>query len=673
MTDIDKLLRDSLSGVAESYRPTHEAEARRAFLQRARRRRLYAGGSVAVAGIALIALAFFLLASDIESPSERDDDTASGIPSARVVARTAVGTTPAGVAVGHGSVWVANSGDGTVSVIDSKTNRVTGTIDVGGTPTDVELVRRQAWVSFENESRLVAVDIDDLNQEDLELAGGGTNLRIASGARSLWAVSPDTPLQRIDSATLGVTEHDITVEEPVNLTVGGGKVWVLGARGNIDQIDEASGLDPESTLSLGGPVDATTTDLAWDGTSLWVSDGDSRSIVRLDPQAGVVTARVSFEGRYANLSTSLEAGLWAVVGNETSHASLLLIDTETGTPVPGSITLAGRPGDIVAQGPSVWTVGGTTGRVFRTDLGAATTSVQAGDDVPDEEILYVHSSKGDLTAVLGDAQVRKLMATPEEESNPSFSSPDTIVFERTDSTGMTTVVTRSLDSGDEASTPIVGDEVALGPEGRAAWVVPKDDPSEQTQIRIGSLDGSGEDFFVANPQFQPLEVRNLEWDPSGAKLYYEAGREAVGLYEVDVDDPQPRAIDPPEGQATYVGPAASESDEVVVLKTCCRSSNVHQSIELGLLGLGNGAPEYSRIVGLDDAGFNTNSLDVTVEPAGTLDVEATADERRWTVTSARSWIISDGATTWLIDEEGEVDLLRPTDVTGVAVNPSFFE
>lgn len=34
---------------------------------------------------------------------------------------------------------------------------------------------------------------------------------------------------------------------------------------------------------------------------------------------------------------------------------------------------------------------------------------------------------------------------------------------------------------------------------------------------------------------------------------------------------------------------------------------------------------------------------------------------------------SDGTTAWLIDEEGEIDLLRPTDVTGVAVNPSFLD
>jgi len=675
VTDIDKLLRDSLNNAGDSYKPAHEVEARRTFLRRARRRRLYTGGSVAVAGAAVVALGFWLVASDFGSSAERDDETVSGIPSAHVVARTAVGKTPAGVGIWKGSVWVANSGEGSVSVIDAKSNRVTNTIQVGGTPIDVQVVRRHAWVSFQNESRLVAINIDDLSREDLDLAGGGTNLRIAPGVRSLWAVSPDTPLQRIDSATLGVTEHGITVAEPVNLTVGGGKVWVLGASGDIDKIDEAAGLDPETTLSLGAPVDATTADLAWDGTSLWVSDGGTRIIFRIDPQAGGVTSGIPFEGRFANLSTSLQAGLWAVVGDGDADASLLLIDTETGSLVPGSITLTGRPGGIVAQGGSVWTVGESSDHVFRTDLSATqpSASPEEGNRVPAERIIYVHSSSGDLTAVFGDAHVEKLMVTPEEESNPSFLSEDTIVFERTDSTGLVTVVTRNLESGEEATTPIAGEEVAIGTEERAAWVLPKDDPSEQTQIRIGLLDGSGEDFFVANPEFQPLEVRNLEWDPTGAKLYYEAGRETIGLYEVEVEDPQPRAIDPREGSATYVAPAVSESDEVIALRACCRGPDVSQTIEMGRLVMGNGPPEYSKIIGLDDAGFNTDSPDVTLEPAGTLDVEAAEDQRLWTVTSVRSWILSDGATAWIVDEEGEVDLLRPTDITGVAVNPSFLD
>jgi len=673
VTGIDKLLRDALDAAGESFEPASGPAPREAFLRRAKRRRAYAVGSFVLAGAALAALVFFVGGLGIESSPDRVDESVSGIDSARVVARIQVGDAPSGATAGRGSVWVANSGDGTVSLIDMQSNRVTDTIEVGGTPLDVALAGRRLWVSIENEPRLVAIDTTDLSLDDVELRGGSTSLAISSSGRYLWAVSPDAPLQRIDTTTLGVSRHSINVEDPVDLTVGGGKVWVLGADGRIDQIDEVSGLDPEATLNLEGLVGTTNLDLEWDGTGLWVSDGDSRSIVRLDPQTGSVTARNSFKGRYAHLSSSSEGELWAVVETETSDGSLLLIDSGTGRPAPGSIALAGGPGGIVASGDSVWTVDKSSGHVVRVDLTAGSPRAPraSSDRVRADEILYVHSSNGDLSAVYGDGGIEKLTETPEDESNPSFIAEDTIVFERTDSTGLVTVVTRDLESGEEAATPIVGHEVGIGPDGRAAWVLPKNDPSEQTRIRIGWLDGSGRDFFVANPQFQPLEVRNLEWDPSGSKLYYEAGRGTMGLYEVDLRDPRPRAVDPPEASAAYLGPSSSQSDEAVVLRVCCRTPNGYDMVELGRLVLGGGAPAYSRISGLDKAGFNSNSSSVTLEPAGTLEVEETAAGREWSVGSVRSWILTDGMSAWLVDEQGEIDLLRPTRVVGVSVNPVF--
>lgn len=677
MTDIEKLLRDSLGQAGNTYEPANEAEARRAFLRRARRRRLFAGGSLALAGAALAGLVFFLVAYDMGADTERDKKTTSTIPSASVKTRTSVGDAPIGLAVGRGSVWVANSGDGTISLINARTNRVGESIEVGGTPIDVQLAGGYAWVSFKNESQITAIALDDLEQRELVLEGAGTDLEIASSGRNLWAVSEDTPLQRIDPATFEVTQHSLTLDEPVTLTVGGGKVWVLGAEGAVDQIDEASGLDPEATLALDEPVSSSASDLVWDGMSLWISDGDSRTILRLDPQTGVVTNNVEFEGRYAQLASSLEGEVWALVGNDSSNASLLLIDTEAGQAVPGSIELSGAPGGIDVVHKSVWTVGSSSNSVFRTELSSSTASPTPkgeGDEVPDDEILYIYAALGDLFAVHGDASSRALMQTAEAESNPSFISEDTIAFDRTDANGEVTVVTRDLGSGAEATMPIVGDEVAFGPEGRAAWVLRSDDPSSQRQIRVGSQDGSGEDFFVANPQFEPLSVKNLEWDPTGTKLYYEAAVEVSGLYQADLEagKPTPRAIDPPEGPAGYIGPASSRENEVVLLKVCC-SYDGYLTVELGRLELGGGTPEYTKIAGLDDTGFDPNSENVTVEPAGTLDVEGSKEDRLWTVTSIRSWIVSDGSTTWLVDEEGEIDRLVSTKVTGAAVNPAFLE
>jgi YVTN family beta-propeller protein len=54
---------------------------------------------------------------------------------------------PIGVAVGAGSVWVANSTAGTISRIDPRESEVVSTIEVGGTPRGVAVGRGAVWVT----------------------------------------------------------------------------------------------------------------------------------------------------------------------------------------------------------------------------------------------------------------------------------------------------------------------------------------------------------------------------------------------------------------------------------------------------------------------------------------------------------------------------------------------
>jgi len=58
-----------------------------------------------------------------------------------------VGEQPVAVATGGGSVWVANSGDGSVSRIDAKTNDVIDTFSVGHSPQGVAVAAGAVWVT----------------------------------------------------------------------------------------------------------------------------------------------------------------------------------------------------------------------------------------------------------------------------------------------------------------------------------------------------------------------------------------------------------------------------------------------------------------------------------------------------------------------------------------------
>jgi YVTN family beta-propeller protein len=72
----------------------------------------------------------------------------------KVTATIAVGTEPAGVAVDHaaGTVYVTNHSVGTVSVIDEATNKVTGTIKVGTGPAGVAVDHTTGTVYVTNHS-----------------------------------------------------------------------------------------------------------------------------------------------------------------------------------------------------------------------------------------------------------------------------------------------------------------------------------------------------------------------------------------------------------------------------------------------------------------------------------------------------------------------------------------
>jgi peptide/nickel transport system substrate-binding protein len=91
-----------------------------------------------------------------------------------------VGHSPAAVAIGAGSVWVANGGDGTVTRIDPRTDRIQATISVGGSPQAITIADGRAWVT-----------VDQQTIKPTDLASGGGMLRMDA---ELNVNSTDPPL-----------------------------------------------------------------------------------------------------------------------------------------------------------------------------------------------------------------------------------------------------------------------------------------------------------------------------------------------------------------------------------------------------------------------------------------------------------------------------------------------
>ena len=88
-----------------------------------------------------------------------------------------IGRSPAGVAIGAGSVWVADGGDGTVTRIDPNTDRVIATIAVGGSPKAITVADGRVWVT---------VDAQTIKPTDVASSGG--TLRVDSPLGSMLSI-----------------------------------------------------------------------------------------------------------------------------------------------------------------------------------------------------------------------------------------------------------------------------------------------------------------------------------------------------------------------------------------------------------------------------------------------------------------------------------------------------
>jgi len=202
--------------------------------------RLTVRGSVAVPGFALglTARGNDLWATDPVTGVVYRIDAARG----ELLETVRVGFDPHHVAVGDSTVWVANQGGDTVTMIGGA-RRSGIEVDVGNMPLHVELGGGSAWVTD----------------------------------------SADGAVRRLDEST-GETQAVIRVGAwPHALAYANGAVWVGTETGTFWKIDPAT----NSAEQVEG-ADFASIDTAVDGDNIWVADASGGTVVRFDTATGSV-------------------------------------------------------------------------------------------------------------------------------------------------------------------------------------------------------------------------------------------------------------------------------------------------------------------------------------------------------------------------------------------------
>jgi peptide/nickel transport system substrate-binding protein len=245
------------------------------------------------------------------------DSVAWMSPAGSVMAASPVGALPDGLAVGAGSVWVANTTDGTVTRLSRTTNRVNQTIRVGADPTSVTFAFGAVWVAD-------------------------------SGERTVSRIDPVTDAV-VATVTVGIA--------PAGIASDGRWVWVTNRlAGTLSRIDPSS--DAVATF----PVGQTPLGIAADADALWVADFESGVLVRVDPASGTVVGRIHVGNGPAYVAAT-STSVWVT---NSRDGTVSRVDTATGT-VQAVVPVGQDPGGIALDRAALWVPVGSPAGLVRID------------------------------------------------------------------------------------------------------------------------------------------------------------------------------------------------------------------------------------------------------------------------------------------------------------------
>jgi DNA-binding beta-propeller fold protein YncE len=261
------------------------------------------------------------------------------------------------VAIGHGSVWVANADDGTVSRIDHDRHELMRTIGIGAPAIDLAVTADAVWVAngsdgtvsridpgadavvetidLRGSSELVwnpayAVDADDhsvwiaagpryvlridptTNETSAVIDVGHVPVGLALGEEALWVVTTAERALRIEPLTNTATA-EVPVGDPVALTAGEQAVWTSDLRGQIWRINPYT-----ATVSQTTPVGRGMVGLCATNGMLFAANNADGTVVQIDAQDGRVVGIVPVGHAPTDVASLDGKAVWVSVQSESA-------------------------------------------------------------------------------------------------------------------------------------------------------------------------------------------------------------------------------------------------------------------------------------------------------------------------------------------------------------------
>ena len=205
-----------------------------------------------------------------------------------VIKTIPVGNSADGVTSNGTFVWVANSGDDSITKIDAATGNVLSKIglDPASAPDEMVLAGDNLAVTLGNSGKVALINkISDAVVSSSPVGSGpdgictdGNNLWIANEFDGTVTQLKASDGSLVDTITVGATPKDIAC--------GAGEVWVVNSDDNtVSEIDAATGT-VVATYSVGAGPSA----VAVANASAWVTNKDDSSVSQISEPSLITTA-----------------------------------------------------------------------------------------------------------------------------------------------------------------------------------------------------------------------------------------------------------------------------------------------------------------------------------------------------------------------------------------------
>src|SRR6266545_947965 len=246
---------------------------------------------------------------------------------------------PAGIAAGFGRLWVTDTANGRVLVLDPATFRIEDQIPLGRDPTGVAATANGIWVTDPGSGT-----VSEINPRSETVVATVTVAAapsaIAVGAGGVWvADASNGAVTRIDPDSASVAGA-IDVGQPLtDVTVGLGSVWVTSASsGQLIEIDPRTDQATQTVAIGNGPASVRVVDGA-----VWVANPPDDTLSRFEPATGLVRKLTVSDP----IGLAGAAGaLWVASG---APAALTRVDPATDT-ITSATALANPPAAMVGAG-----------------------------------------------------------------------------------------------------------------------------------------------------------------------------------------------------------------------------------------------------------------------------------------------------------------------------------